>query len=86
MRAPTSRRERVLVETERHQILGTLLIPERIGNRRLSDHLNAGAREFLSLTEVSLRPVRHDGRLGPATKRGFVTVARRHICLVTPID
>jgi Family of unknown function (DUF6812) len=69
------RRERVSIETERHRITGFLTLARDGYRSRISDVLNAPERDFLTLTEVSVEPLRG----GPVELYPFLTVARRHI-------
>jgi uncharacterized protein DUF6812 len=61
------RRERVRIETQRHEIEGTVQLPSEGYRSRTTDFLNAHEREFLALTDVEVRwlaggraPERHD--------------------------
>ena len=69
------RQERVRIETARHSIEGLLTLARDGYRSRVSDVLNASERDFLTLTEVSLRPL--DG--GPPESHPFLVVARCHI-------
>jgi hypothetical protein len=69
------RRERVLIETERHRIVGLLTLARDGYRSRVSDVLNASERDFLTLTEVTVSPL--EG--GPAELHPYLTLARRHI-------
>ena len=74
------RRERVRVETARHEIEGTLQLPSEGFRSRTTDFLNAHGDEFLALTDADVTwldatraPERHDsgpehlvGRVGAA--------------------
>jgi hypothetical protein len=77
------RAERVLLETDRYRIEGTLVLPKDGYRSRLSDFLNASDREFISLTDVNMQALDRDGRPGEAVQRDFITVARRHVILAT---
>jgi uncharacterized protein DUF6812 len=77
------RSQRVLLETERYRIVGTLVLPRDGYRSRLSDFLNASDRDFISLTEVSLQLLDSDGRPGDPVPREFATISRRHIVLAT---
>ncbi|MCW3012555.1 MAG: hypothetical protein JWO90_2959 [Solirubrobacterales bacterium] len=70
------RTERVVLETERHRISGLLTLARDGYRSRVSDLLNAGERDFISLTEVELR--RLDGS-GGVEQHPFLLVSRRHI-------
>jgi hypothetical protein len=69
------RHERIRIETARHSIEGLLTLARDGYRSRVSDVLNASERDFLTLTEVALRPL--DG--GPTENHPFLAVARRHI-------
>jgi hypothetical protein len=73
------RRERVRVETARHEIEGTLLLPNEGFRSRTTDFLNARTEEFLALTDAEVTwldathaPERHD----------YLALAARHVVLV----
>ncbi len=78
------RYERVIFETVRHRIEGTVTLARDGYRSRLSDVLNASEREFLSLTDATVaeldrpdvKPVVHP----------FVVVSRRQIVLAIPLD
>jgi hypothetical protein len=69
------RQERIRIETTRHRIVGIVMLAREGYRSRVSDVLNASERDFLTLTDVSLRPL--DG--GPLEHHPFLAVARRHI-------
>ena len=48
------RRERVRIETQRHEMEGTLQLPNEGYRSRTTDFLNAHEREFLALTDAEL--------------------------------
>jgi hypothetical protein len=77
------RTERVMIETERYRVTGTLHLPREGYRSRLSDFLSAADRDFVSLTDVAVEPL--DGRAAPVTHR-YLAVARRHIVLAAPMD
>jgi hypothetical protein len=77
------RRERVRIETERHEIEGTLQLPNEGYRSRTTDFLNAHEKDFLALTDVEVRwldagrePERHD----------FLALAVRHVVLVLELE
>jgi hypothetical protein len=72
------RRERIRVETPRHRIDGLLMLARDGYRSRVSDMLNASERDFLTLTDVTLRPL--DG--GPVEQHAFMAIARAHIVYV----
>ena len=76
------RRERVRIETPRHEIEGTLQLPHEGYRSRTTDFLNAHERDFLALTDVELRwldaerpPERHD----------YLAVGVRQVVLVVEL-
>jgi hypothetical protein len=77
------RRERVRIETQRHEIEGTLQLPNEGFRSRTTDFLNAHERDFLALTDAEVRwfdsrrePERHD----------FLAVAARQIVIVLELE
>lgn len=84
--AMNSRLLRILVETPRHRIVGTLVLPRDGYRSRLSDFLNSSDRDFISLTEVTMQALDGEGRAGDAVEHEFVTISRRHIVLATTVD
>jgi hypothetical protein len=84
--AMNSRPLRILVETARYRIVGTLVLPRDGYRSRLSDFLNSSDRDFISLTEVSMQALDEQGRAGEPVGHEFVTVSRRHIVLATTVD
>jgi hypothetical protein len=77
------RRERVRIETQRHEIEGTLQLPNEGFRSRTTDFLNAHERDFLALTDAEVRwfddsrePERHD----------FLAVAVRQVVIVLELE
>src|SRR3954454_9243767 len=77
------RRERVRIETQRHEMVGTLHLPNEGYRSRTTDFLNAHEREFLALTDVDVRwldsanePEHHD----------YLAVAVPHIVMVIELE
>jgi hypothetical protein len=77
-----SRVERIVLETDRHRIVGDLTLPREGYRSRLSEYLNRGDVEFIPLANAEIAA--HDG--GDQRERGFVAVARTHIQLAYPAD
>ncbi len=77
------RRERVRVETQRHEIEGTLQLPHEGFRSRTTDFLNAHERDFLALTDVELRWL--DGTR-PPERHEFLALAVRHIVVVLELE
>lgn len=72
--------ERIVLETDRHRIVGDVTLPKEGYRSRLSDYLNRGELSFIALANASITPL--DG--GPAEDREFVAVARAHVRFVHP--
>jgi hypothetical protein len=77
------RRERVRIETHRHEIEGTLQLPNEGYRSRTTDYLAAHEGEFLALTDVELRWL--DGSRKPE-HHDFLALAVRHIVLVFELE
>jgi hypothetical protein len=70
------RQERVLIETQRHRIAGTLTLAAEGYRSRISDVLNSTERDFISLTDVTVELIDIPGR---PTQHQFMAVSRQHI-------
>ena len=77
------RRERVRIETQRHEIEGTLQLPTEGFRSRTTDFLNAHERDFLALTDVEIRWL--DGSR-PDERHEFLAVAVRQIVVVLELE
>jgi hypothetical protein len=77
------RRERVRIETQRHEIEGTLQLPNEGFRSRTTDFLNAHEREFLALTEAEVRWL-DDSR--PVERHDFLAVAVGQIVIVLELE
>ena len=77
------RDERVIIETDRHRIVGDLRLPADGYRSRLTDYLNAADRQFLALTDVEITNLHGTPRV---EKRAFVTLSLRHVVLAMPAD
>ena len=77
------RRERVRIETQRHEIEGTLLLPHEGFRSRTTDFLNAHDREFIALTDAEIRWL--DGSR-PIEQHEFLAVAARQIVVVLELE
>ena len=75
------RSERVVLETARHTITGTITLPAEGYRSRISDYLNASDRDFIALTDAVLAP--HDST-DEELRYSFLAVARRQIVFVAP--
>lgn len=70
-----SRRERIVVETERYRIVGDVTLPAEGFHSRLSDLLNREGMRFIALVNATVT-----GRDGEAPQhRPFIAVARDHV-------
>jgi hypothetical protein len=76
------RHERVLIETERHRIAGTITLARDGYRSRVSDVLNTADRDFLSLTDVTMEVLDHEGK---GTVHDFMAVSRHHIVYAIPL-
>ena len=77
------RTERIIVETDRHRIVGHLMLPADGYRSRLTDYLNASEREFLALTDVEVTTLEGMPRI---EKRDFIALSVRHVVLAMPAD
>jgi hypothetical protein len=77
------RRERVRIETQRHEIEGTVQLPSEGYRSRTTDFLNGHEREFLAITEVQVRWL--DGTRSPE-RHDYLAVAVPHIVLVVELE
>jgi len=77
------RRERVRIETERHEIVGTLQLPNEGFRSRTTDFLNSHERDFLAVTDAELHWL--DGSR-PMERHEFLALAVRHVVLVVEIE
>lgn len=77
------RHERVLIETSRHRIAGTLTLAADGYRSRISDVLNATEKDFVSLTDVTVELIGHGGT---GTLHPFLAVSRQHIIICIPED
>jgi hypothetical protein len=77
------RDERIIVETDRHRITGSLRLPTDGYRSRLTDYLNSSEREFLALTEVELTNLQGSPQV---ERRDFIALSLRHIVLAMPAE
>ena len=78
------REQRIVVETGRYRITGTLRTPRDGYRSRLTDYLNAAERSFIALTEVELEPL--DGVRGGPENRPYIAVSVSQIMIAMPAD
>jgi len=76
------RHERILLETSRHRIAGTITLARDGYRSRISDLLNAAERDFIALTDATLETLGHEGS---GTVHDFIAVSRRHIVFAIPL-
>ena len=76
------RRERVRIETARHEIEGTLQLPHEGFRSRTTDFLNSQAGDFLALTDVDVTWL--DGARAPE-RHDYLALASRHVVLVVEL-
>lgn len=76
-----SRVERVVLETDRHRIVGDLSLARDGYLSRLSDYLNRGDLSFIPLVNATVSPLEAGG---PGEDRSFIAVARVHVHLAYP--
>ncbi len=77
------RHERVRIETQRHEIEGTVQLPNEGFRSRTTDFLNAHERDFLALTDVELTWI--DGDREPE-RHEYLALAVPHIVLVVELQ
>jgi len=70
-----SRRERIVLETERYTIVGDVTLPAEGFHSRLSDLLNREGVQFIPLVDATITG-RNDE---PPIQREFIAVAREHV-------
>ena len=71
-----TRIERIVLETDRHRIVGDVTMPREGYRSRLSDYLNRGEMDFVPLANAVITPI--DGA-GAAEELDFIAVGRVHI-------
>ena len=75
--------ERIVVETNRHRIVGHVLLPADGYRSRLTDYLNASEREFLALTDVEVTTLEGSPRI---ERRDYIALSLRHVVLAMPAE
>jgi uncharacterized protein DUF6812 len=76
------RRERVRIETARHEIEGTLQLPYEGFRSRLTDFLNTQGDDFLPLTNAQVTYL--DGSRAPE-QHEYLALATRQVVLVVEL-
>jgi hypothetical protein len=77
------RRERVRFETARHEIEGTLQLPNEGFRSRTTDFLNAHGDQFIALIDAEVTWL--DGSRAPE-RHEFLAVAARHVVMVLELE
>ena len=70
--------ERVVLETDRHRIRGTVTLLPSGSRRRVSDVLNESGHDFMVLTDATVEPL--DG--GSPKRHAFLAVSLKHVVYV----
>jgi hypothetical protein len=73
-------KEKVMLETDRYRLEGSMTLPAEGFGSRLSDYVNRRDVEFFTLQDVTLTPL--DG--GRDWQASVLMVASRHIRLISP--
>ena len=71
-----TRRERIVLETERHRIVGDVTLPAEGYRSRVSDLLNREGFNFVPLSNVTITGINGNKDV---TEMEFIAVARDHI-------
>jgi hypothetical protein len=74
---------RILAETDRYRITGTVRLPPEGYRSRLSDYLNTPEHTFLALTDVEISPVSGDGE---PERHEFLALSLRHVVFAAPLN
>ena len=74
------RKEKVVVETDRYRVTGSMTLPAEGFRSRLSDHVNRDDLAFFTIEDAELVPL--DG--GEARTAPVLMLARAHARLVIP--
>lgn len=75
-------KEKVVLETDRYRIEGSMTLPAVGYRSRLSDHLNRRDVEFFTMQEAQMTPLGG----GESWDVSVVMIARRHVRLVVPAE
>lgn len=78
-----SRKERVVVETDRYRVEGMMTLPKEGYRSRVSDHVNRRDTEFFTMVDCELVALDGSGREWRAP---VLMLARRHIRLIVPVE
>jgi len=74
------RKEKVVVETDRYRVTGSMTLPAEGFRSRLSDHVNREDLTFFTIEDAELTPL--DG--GEGWSAPVLMLARDHVRLVQP--
>jgi hypothetical protein len=77
-----TRIERIVLETDRHRIVGDVTLTKEGYRSRLSDYLNRGDLDFIPIVNAELAPLNG----GAPETRSFVAVARAHVQIAFPYE
>jgi len=75
--------QRVVLETDRHRIVGELTMPREGYRSRISDFLNQGDLAFVALSDATVIEHRGSGSASTAA-HDFIAVGTAHIHLAYP--
>jgi len=75
-----TRIERIVLQTDRHRIVGDVTLPREGYRSRLSDFLSRGDLDFIPIVNAEFIPL----NAAPPETREFVAVARTHVQLAFP--
>jgi len=76
------RKEKVVVETDRYRVTGSMTLPADGFRSRLSDHINREDLTFFTIVDAELSPL--DG--GESWTTPVLMLAREHVRLVIPAE
>lgn len=76
------RKEKVVVETDRYRVTGSMTLPADGFRSRLSDHVNREDLAFFTIVDAELTPL--DGGASQATP--VLLLSREHVRLVIPAE
>jgi hypothetical protein len=74
--------ERIVIETVRYRITGSLRLPRDGYRSRLTDYLNSSERAFIALTDVEVASLER----GSVERHPFLALSLRHVVLAMPAD
>lgn len=80
-----SRKERVVLETVNHRVVGDLTLPSEGYLSRFSDFLNRNELRFVTLTDATMIERTSDGGM-QTSEHPFITVGTDHIQFAYPDD